>query len=110
MADAAQVSDVLILGNHIDLFWVGVFGAVIVELATFAGHYDKGAHPEKYRKTGFWVSKILLAIGGGILVEVYGVTTAPAAIQIGASASAIVLALAKGETAPSAASSHSRSG
>jgi hypothetical protein len=93
-------ADITILGFHIDLFWVGVGGALAVELATFVGHYDKGEHPEKYKKFGFWCSKAVLALVGGALVVVYGVTTAPAALQIGASASALVLALARGESLP----------
>jgi len=79
MRDSVQLPELIILGQHIDLFWVGVFGSVAVELTTFAGHYDKGAHPEKYKKVGFWISKTVLALCGGGLVEVYGVTTAPAA-------------------------------
>ncbi len=97
MPDSGRIADLIVLGWHIDLFWVGVFGAVAVELTTFAGHYDKGPHPEKYRKPGFWAVKTALALVGGFLVDVYGVTTAPAALQIGASVSALVLALAKSE-------------
>jgi hypothetical protein len=97
MTDSSNVAEIIILGNRIDLFWVGVFGAIAVELTTIAGHYDRDAHPGKYRKPGFWLAKIGLAVVGGALVNIYGVTTAPAALQIGASASALVLALAKGE-------------
>lgn len=91
---------VTILGHAVDLFWIGVFGAASVEIVAFAGHYDTGAHPAKYRKLGFYVTKIMLALIGGALVVVYGVTTAPAALQIGASASAVVLALSRRETPP----------
>ncbi|WP_158284147.1 hypothetical protein [Azospirillum sp. TSO22-1] len=49
------------------------------------------------------MSKLILALLGGVLVVVYGVTTAPAALQIGASASALVLALARKETPPAGA-------
>lgn len=86
-----------VLGVPVSLFWVGVFGAAGVEIAAFAGFYDQEKHPEKYRKFGFYASKLLLALAGGFLVVVYGVTTAPAALQIGASASAMVLALSKRE-------------
>jgi hypothetical protein len=86
-----------VFGISLSPFWVGVFGAVGVEIAAFAGFYDEARHPEKYRKVGFYISKLLLALAGGFLVVVYGVTTAPAALQIGASASAMVLALSKRE-------------
>lgn len=91
-----------ILGVSISLFWIGVVGSLSVELAAFAGHYDtaSGKHPEKYKKLGFYVVRLFLAFVGGVLVVVYGVTTAPAALQIGASASALVLALAKQSTPP----------
>lgn len=79
------------------LVLIGIAGAIIVEVAVYAGHYDAGPHPPKYRQLGFYVSKALLALSGGFLVHVHGVTTMPAALQIGASASAIVLALAKKE-------------
>jgi hypothetical protein len=89
--------DILVLGFGVNLFWVGVLGALLVEIAVFCGHYDNDRHPEKYRKAGFFLSKLALAIGGGFLVVIYGVNSAPAALQIGASASALVLALAKRE-------------
>ena len=89
-----------LLGYPIDLFWVGVMGAVAVEVAAFAGHYDKERIPSKYTKLGFYAIKLALALIGGVMVNVYGVTTAPAALQIGASASAVILALARYETPP----------
>lgn len=95
-----QTTAITILGLSVDLFWVGVLGALAVELAAFAGHYDHASHPPKYRQFGFYVSKFLLAAVGGVLVVVYGITTAPAALQIGASASALVLALGRKETLP----------
>jgi len=100
MTDTSQVPSLVILGYHLDFFWGGVGGAIAVEVTAFAGHYDKGNFPAKYKKLGFYVVKLLLALIGGMLVDVYGVTTAPAAVQIGASASAVVLALARRETPP----------
>jgi hypothetical protein len=89
--------EIVVPGVLVNLFWIGVLGAVIVEVAVFCGHYDNDKHPEKYRKPGFYVSKLFLAVGGGFLVVIYGANNAPAALQIGASASAsaLVLALAK---------------
>lgn len=46
------------------------------------------------------VAKLKLGEAGGVLVEIYQITTAPAALQIGASASALVLALSKKESLP----------
>lgn len=95
------MSGVDILGFQVPLFWIGVAGAVAVEVATFSQHYDSKSHPEKYRKPGFYLSRLFLAFIGGLLVSVYGITTAPAALQIGASASALVVALGKRESPPS---------
>jgi hypothetical protein len=101
IAAATEVATTVvnILGNQIGIFWVGVFGAIVVEVAAFAGFYDAAHHPEKYRRLGFYLSKAVLAVSGGVLVVIHGVTTAPAALQIGASASALVLVLSKKETA-----------
>lgn len=100
VAGAAATTSITILGYTVDIFWIGVLGAFAVEVAAFAAYYDSDNHPVKYKRTGFYLSKLILAMVGGVLVTVYGVTTAPAALQIGASASALVLALSKKEPPP----------
>ena len=95
---------VVILGFSVNIFFVGVLGAIAVEIVAWAGTYDTGQTlPEKYRKFGFYASKASLACIGGFLVVVYDVVNLPAAMQIGASVSAMVLALSRRESPPTAA-------
>jgi hypothetical protein len=84
-----------VLGVALDAFWVGVIGSLAVELVAFSSIYDTGGpFPDKYRRIGFYVSRLLIALAGGVLVEVYHVNNLPAALQIGASTPAVLAALA----------------
>jgi len=56
MTDTSQVPSLVILGYHLDFFWGGVGGAIAVEVTAFAGHYDKGNFPAKYKRLGFYVA------------------------------------------------------
>ena len=86
-----------ILGYTIDLFWVGVIGSLAVEVVAFLTHHNDGALPRKYRKLSFYLARSALALLGGFLVIAYSIEHPVAAVQIGASASAILLSFSKKE-------------
>ena len=89
-----------VLGFTLHLFWVGVVGSAAVDVVAFAAHYDQSSRPEKYRRPGFYIARIMIALIGGFLVVIYGVASAPAALQIGASTPAIILAAARKDVVP----------
>lgn len=90
----------VILGYTIDLFWVGVIGSLAVEVVAFLAHHDDGPLPQKYRKISFYFARAALAFVGGFLVIAYSIEHPVAALQIGASASAILLSFSKKEPPP----------
>lgn len=89
-----------ILGYPIDLFWVGVIGSLAVEVVAFLAHHEGGALPSKYQKISFYIARAALALLGGFLVIAYGIESPVVALQIGASASAILLSFSKKEELP----------
>lgn len=86
-----------ILGHTIDLFWVGVIGSLAVEIVAFLTHHDDSDLPQKYRKLSFYFARVVLALVGGFLVIAYSIEHPVAALQIGASASVILLSFSKKE-------------
>jgi hypothetical protein len=91
-----------ILGIEISLFWIGCIGSVSVDLVAAAHHAKENAWPVYYQKAGFYVTRLALALLGGVLVAVYEANTAPLALQIGASTTAIFATLAGSFKPPTA--------
>lgn len=79
-------------------FLLGFFGSLSVELVTcFHFYQNELPFPGRYRKKGFWVVRLLIAVAAGGLVLAYSIKDNPIlAINIGASAPAILLTLAEG--------------
>ena len=79
-------------------FLLGFFGSLSVELVTCFHFYQNDLpFPGRYRKKGFWVIRLLIAVAAGGLVLAYSMNDDPIlAINIGASAPAILLTLAEG--------------
>jgi hypothetical protein len=79
-------------------FLLGFLGSVSVELVTcFHLYQSELPFPSRYRKKGFWAIRILIAVAAGGLVLAYGIKdNAILAINVGASAPAILLTLAEG--------------
>jgi hypothetical protein len=84
-----------VLGLDLGAFWIGVIGSLAVELVALLAVYEADDRfPDKYRHIGFYVTGILVALMGGVLVEIYRVNNLPAALQIGASTPVMLAALA----------------
>lgn len=80
----------------VEMFLWGVGGSIAVELIELQIHYNKERpFPEKYRKIGFWIIRILIAIMAGGLSLAYNVDTPILAINIGAATPLILQALGK---------------
>lgn len=76
-------------------FLWGAAGSVAAEIVSFASHYDEGGLelPARYRRVGFYIARVLLAIIGGGLAVGYGVTQPILAGHIGLATPLIVRAL-----------------
>jgi hypothetical protein len=91
-----------------EVFVAGVVGSLAVEVVTAAQLYDGSSHslPDYYRKFGFYVLRLLLALVGGGLAIAYEVDKPLLAANIGAAAPLIIRTLVQGQsvagpTAPS---------
>jgi hypothetical protein len=81
-----------------EYFCWGVGGSAALEVITCYNYYRyRGVLPTRYRKAGFLAIRALVALIAGGLVVAYRVEGNPIlAINIGASAPAILLSLAEG--------------
>jgi hypothetical protein len=77
-------------------FLYGVLGSVAVEVIKLLAYYEGGGHlPLRYKRWGFWVVRILLALIGGALAVAYGIKSELVAVHVGASTPAIIGTFAK---------------
>lgn len=81
----------------ISIFLWGFLGSIAVEVVSLNQYFSgPGTLPGRYKKTGFWVTRFLLAlIAGGVSVA-YEIKTPLLAVNVGAATPLIVQALAKG--------------
>lgn len=82
-------------------FLCGFAGSVAIEIATLHQVYqswnqENTTIPVRYKKTGFWVTRLLLAVCAGGLAVAYEIDKPILAINIGASAPLILSALGQG--------------
>jgi len=78
-------------------FLWGFFGSAAVEVITLHQAYtSRGRTPERYKRIGFWVVRLLLSMIAGGLSVAYNIDNPILAINIGASTPLIVQTLARG--------------
>lgn len=76
---------------EIILFSCGFFGSAVVELLALVKAYNKSTRlPLRYKKFGFWVVRILLAVSGGIFALLYKPQSLILAVHIGAATPLLV--------------------
>jgi len=81
------------------LFFVGVFGSFVVEAASIVKCYHREQpFPKRFAKPGFYFWQFVISLGSGFLVVAYDISKPIVALQIGASAPTIFLAMAQTET------------
>ncbi len=81
-----------------EIFVCAAAASAAVEVLRLYQYYESGRRrlPARYRKLGFWIVRLLLAIVAGGLAVAYGVGRCVPALHIGASAPLILQALALG--------------
>lgn len=68
------------------LFLCGFFGSTLVEVVAILKYYQRpGRFPVRYTKKGFWLTRIVLACGGGFFAFIYNPASLLLAAHIGAS-------------------------
>jgi len=77
-------------------FWWGFFGSVAVEVINLYQIYQSNTElPEMYKKRGYWIVRVLLAIVAGGLAISYEIDKPLLAANIGAATPLIIQALGK---------------
>jgi hypothetical protein len=85
-----------ILGYEIPIFFVGMFGSIVIEVAAIVKCYHKEQpFPDRFRQKGFYFWQFIISLVGGSLVVAYDITNPVLAMQVGASAPTILLAMAR---------------
>jgi hypothetical protein len=84
--------------SSIETFWWGFAGSVAVEVITLLGYYHSNPLriPDRYRRAGFWATRLILAGLGGALAVGYGIEQRILAFNIGAATPLIISSLARG--------------
>ena len=84
---------------QLQVFLCGFAGSAMVEVLTILRYYQTpGRFPMRYKKTGFWVTRTALAIGGGFFAFLYNPASLLLAAHIGVSTPLLIATLA--ETLP----------
>lgn len=81
----------------LEIFFWGFSGSAAVEIVNLYSHFNKDDDklPYRYRRIGFWIIRLLLAIIAGGLALAYNIENPVLAINIGAATPLIVQTLAK---------------
>ena len=81
-----------------ETFAWGFAGSVAVEVITLLAIYQTSPLrvPSRYRRTGFWITRLILAILAGALAVGYGIEQRILAFNIGAATPLIISSLARG--------------
>ncbi len=82
---------------HQTFLW-GLGGSLSIEIVLMYEYYqsDPIKLPDRYRRLGFWIVRLLLAVVAGALAVVEGANTPVVAINVGASAPLLLRALSTG--------------
>ena len=78
------------------IFALGAFGSLAVEAVNIIRAYEAGRPLSvRYRRPVFIITRVLLAVCGGVLAWAYGINNNILAIHIGASAPLILQSMAQ---------------
>jgi hypothetical protein len=79
------------------LSW-GFLGSAAVEIMNLFGYYTtlRGRLPSRYRKVGFWITRLVLALLAGAIAVAYEIDQRILAFNIGAATPLIITFMAKG--------------
>ena len=84
--------------SSFEVFAWGFAGSIAVEIVTLLGHYQSNPLriPDRYRRLGFWTTRIALAGLAGAVAVGYGIEQRILAFNIGAATPLIIASLARG--------------
>jgi hypothetical protein len=84
--------------HPLERFLWGFLGSAAVELINLIGFYssENGRLPVRYRKTGFWVTRFVLAVMAGALSIASAIDQRILAFNVGAATPLIITFMAKG--------------
>jgi hypothetical protein len=88
--------------SSVETFLWGFAGSAAVEVVTLLGFYYKNRPrlPERYRRAGFWITRVILACLAGALAVGYEIDGRILAFNIGAATPLIITSLARGLRQP----------
>lgn len=78
--------------SPLEAFLFGAAGSSLIELIDILAYYRRGRLPERYHKVPFWVSRVALVIGSGIIAYAHDVQTKILAVHLGAATPLILQA------------------
>lgn len=81
------------MGPSLQIYLLAVSGSAFLEIVRAVWALETGNIPPYYRKPSYWIVRLLLALGSGVLALAYDVTNKILAFQIGATAPAIMQTL-----------------
>jgi len=84
--------------SQYEVFGWGFAGSIAVEVITLLGHYQSSPLriPDRYRRAGFWITRLALAGLSGALAVGYDIEQRVLAFNIGAATPLIIASLARG--------------
>lgn len=78
----------------IQVFLCGLAGSILVEVLTILKYYQSpGKFPMRYQKKGFWCTRLVLALGGGLFAFLYNPASLLLAVHIGVSTPLLIASL-----------------
>ena len=83
-------------GDSLRIFVCAVFGSVALEIINVLRIYEAGrVFPARYRRYGFWIVRLLVALSGGAVALIMKANNDYIAFQVGMTAPAIVIAMSR---------------
>ena len=79
---------------QVQIFLCGFFGSTLVEVVAILRYYNRpGRFPVRYTKKGFWLTRTILACGGGFFALIYNPANLILAAHIGVSTPLLIATL-----------------
>jgi len=79
----------------LEAFAFGAAGSLLVEVVNVLTCFQKGKIPQRYSKVMFWVVRVLLVVGAGVIAVAHEVQTKILAIHLGVATPLILQAFAR---------------
>jgi hypothetical protein len=77
-------------------FLFGALGSVFVEVVNVLGYFQSGQFPDRYSSKWFWLTRLGLVVGAGVIALAHDVQTKVLAIHLGVATPLILQAFSRG--------------